>query len=416
METVIAKLQETKKASFVINTLAHSKRISLLEKISKLLLEKADVIIGENQKDLEKMDDLDPKKDRLLLSKERLEDISKSVLEVSNLPDPTGITQLEKTLSNGLKLSKISVPLGVVGVIFESRPNVTIDVAILGLFAGSAVVLRGGSDAQHSNMVLVKEVLHPALEELGLPKEAIYLMPTQREHVKTLLEAQQYIDILIPRGSQSLIDFVKENAKVPTIETGAGVCHTYVEKTADLQMAAEIVVNAKTQRPSVCNSLDTILVDKEVAKDFIEKVIVGFLPFEVEIFADKTCFDILSGLGYPFLSLACAEDFGREFLSQKCSMAAIDSFHQALEHISKHSSKHSEAIVTKDSQLAESFLSLVDAAAVYHNASTRFTDGNEFGLGAEIGISTQKLHARGPFALEKLTTEKWIVRGEGQIR
>jgi glutamate-5-semialdehyde dehydrogenase len=234
--------------------------------------------------------------------------------------------------------------------------------------------------------------------------------------VKELLEAVKYVDIIIPRGSQQLIDFVRENSKVPTIETGAGVCHTYVESTANIDTASKIVVNAKTQRPSVCNSLDTILVDKKIAAEFLPTLINGFTPFQVEIFADDIAYTILKEANYPYLQRVTPESFGMEYLSQKCSIKTVENIDEALEHIRQYSSKHSEAIVSNNPAFCERFLNEVDAAAVYTNASTRFTDGGCFGLGAEIGISTQKLHARGPFALEKLTTEKWIVRGNGQTR
>lgn len=416
MENIQKLLIETKAAAFSINNLSIEKRQAILRQMALLLREKKEIILSENKKDLDRMTDSDPKKDRLLLTEERLEEMAKSIEEVSQLPDPTGVVQLDRVLENGLKLTKISAALGVVGVIYEARPNVTIDVAALSLYAGSAVVLRGGSDAEISNEVLVKEVIHEALLRNGLKKEAVALLPVDRKFVKELLEAEDYVDIIIPRGSQNLIQFVKANAKVPIIETGAGVCHTYVENTADLQKAANIVINAKTQRPSVCNSLDTIVVDEVISSEFLPLLLNGFNEFDVEVFADEKSYSILTEVGYGNLKKASSSDFGREFLGQKCSIKTVKGLEEAIQHIATHSSKHSEAIVTEDQEKAETFLKQVDAAAVYHNASTRFTDGAVFGLGAEIGISTQKLHARGPFALEKLTTEKWIIRGEGQIR
>ncbi|MEM8899395.1 MAG: glutamate-5-semialdehyde dehydrogenase, partial [Bacteroidota bacterium] len=316
---------------------------------------------------------------------------------------------------NGLKIQKISVPLGVVGVIYEARPNVTIDVVTLCLRSGNGVVLRGGSDAYHSNLCLVG-LIHQVLQKHGLDPYAVTLLPTERTLVKELLSADQYVDILIPRGSRQLIDFVRENATIPTIETGAGVCHTYVSKHANLKNAAEIVVNAKVSRPSVCNALDTILVDRSVAGSFLPLITEGMAAHQVEIFADKEAHQILSLAGYSSLMVAEEEDFGREFLDFKCSVKVVENIEEALLHIDKFSSKHSEAIVSEEETEITLFLQTVDAAAVYANASTRFTDGEVFGLGAEIGISTQKLHARGPFALEKLVTEKWVVRGNGQIR
>ncbi|MNI26290.1 Gamma-glutamyl phosphate reductase [compost metagenome] len=259
-------------------------------------------------------------------------------------------------------------------------------------------------------------VIHRVLEANGIPTDIVQLLPVARKHVSELLEATKYVDIIIPRGSQSLIDFVRANAKVPVIETGAGVCHTYVDKTADLGIAAKIVANAKISRPSVCNSLDTVLVDKEVAPEFLAKLAPYLENASVEVFADPIAYELLAHQKFSNLVAAEEADFGREFLDLKCSIKTVNGLDEALEHIEKYSSKHSECIVSSHELTIERFLNAVDAAAVYANASTRFTDGGEFGLGAEIGISTQKLHARGPFALEKLVTEKWIVRGNGQIR
>jgi glutamate-5-semialdehyde dehydrogenase len=275
--------------------------------------------------------------------------------------------------------------------------------------------LRGGSDALYTNEALLK-VIHNILELHGIATTIVQLLPVERKHVSELLEATEYVDIIIPRGSQSLIDYVREHAKVPVIETGAGVCHTYVDRTADLDMAAKIVANAKISRPSVCNSLDTVLVDRAIAPEFLRKLKTYFEDAQVEVFADSTAYEVLQGESFSNLKHAEEEDFGREFLDLKCSIKTVGSLDEALEHIAKYSSKHSECIVSSNELHIEQFLNTVDAAAVYANASTRFTDGGEFGLGAEIGISTQKLHARGPFALEKLVTEKWIVRGNGQIR
>ncbi|MCL4150502.1 UNVERIFIED_CONTAM: hypothetical protein GTU68_011394 [Idotea baltica] len=358
-------------------------------------------ILRENKKDLDRMDDGNPKKDRLKLTKERISGLCQSLKDVAKLPDPTHQLLSEKTLDNGLQVQKISVPLGVVGIIYESRPNVTVDVAALGIRSGNGVVLRGGSDAMYSNSILVK-LIRETLSNKGIDDRAIQLLPTDREFVKEMLTADGLIDIIIPRGSQALIDFVRANATVPTIETGAGVCHTYVEASADQEKAAEIVVNAKTSRPSVCNALDTILVDESIAAEFLPKLKTGFAVF------DK--------INYPRLSAATEESFGKEYLDFQCSVKVVQGPKEALQHIRTYSSKHSEANVSENDELCEQFLRQVDAAAVYANASTRFTDGGVFGLGAEIGISTQKLHARGPFALEKLVTEKWIIRGGGQIR
>ena len=318
-------------------------------------------------------------------------------------------------MPNGLFIQKKTVPLGVVGVIYEARPNVTLDVAALCIRSGNVCVLRGGSDAFHTNVCLVN-LIQGVLREFKLDINIVQLLPVDRKYMPELLSATQYIDIIIPRGSQQLIDYVREHADVPVIETGAGVCHTYVEKTANLKKAADIVTNAKVTRPSVCNALDTVLLDQEIAENLLKLLAPKLEAFKVEIFADDLSFGILEGLKYPYLKGAHEEDFGREFLDFKCSIKTVKNTDDALQHIRKYSSKHSEAIVSEDNIVCERFLNEVDAAAVYTNASTRFTDGGVFGLGAEIGISTQKLHARGPFALEKLVTEKWFVRGEGQIR
>jgi glutamate-5-semialdehyde dehydrogenase len=415
MGSIQVQLQAAQRAKKSINALALNERQAILIGISESLLENIDNIITENKKDLDRMDPADSKYDRLLLTKERIIGLSNSVLDVANLPDPTGVTLTSKVLLNGLQIEKKSVALGVVGVIYEARPNVTIDVAALCIQSGNVCLLRGGSDAFYTNTCLVN-LIQAVLAGQGIDVHLVQLLPTDRELVYDLLTATQYVDIIIPRGSQSLIDFVRENAKVPVIETGAGVCHTYVDKTADLDKAVAIVVNAKTSRPSVCNALDTVLVDREIADAFIQKLAAPLIPFQVEVFASEELYGSFEQLRYPYLVKAQEEDFGREFLDFKCSIKTVVGLAEALEHIEKYSSKHSECIVSTDEQSINTFLQAVDAAAVYANASTRFTDGGEFGLGAEIGISTQKLHARGPFALEKLVTEKWYIRGDGQIR
>jgi len=305
------------------------------------------------------------------------------------------------------------VPLGVVGAIYESRPNVTFDIAALCLRSQNACVLKGSSDAEETNKAGV-DIIRRVLEENNIPVDAVTLLPSERETVQELFTATKYIDVLIPRGSDGLIQYVRKNSLVPVIETGAGVCHVYVEKDADLAKALNIVVNAKVSRPSVCNAADTIIVDKSVAEKFLKGLQPLFDKFKVEIFADETAYSLLNG--YTWLHKAAPEDFGREFLSLKCAIRVVNDIDEALEHIQQYSTRHSEAIVSENKENCERFLQEVDAAAVYSNASTRFTDGEEFGLGAEIGISTQKLHARGPFALEKLVTEKWVIRGEGQVR
>lgn len=414
-ESIIEQLKAAAKAKQFLQQFAPDAKKVALEAIAAALVQHEVVILQANKIDLDRMDDEDPKKDRLLLNSARLRALSDSVRQIADLADPTDQLLLRKVLPNGLEIEKITVPLGVVGVIYESRPNVTIDVAALCIQSGNVCLLRGGSDALHTNEALVN-VIHAVLDTQGIPKDIVQLLPVARKYVSELLEATKYVDIIIPRGSQSLIDFVRANAKVPVIETGAGVCHTYVDKTADLDMAAKIVANAKISRPSVCNSLDTVLVDADVAATFLMKLAPYLEQVAVEVFADPIAYRILEDQKFSNLVAAEEADFGREFLDLKCSIKTVEGLDEALEHIATYSSKHSECIVSSNELAIERFLNIVDAAAVYANASTRFTDGGEFGLGAEIGISTQKLHARGPFALEKLVTEKWIVRGNGQIR
>ncbi len=409
------QLEAARRASRRIAGATDERKKAVLHRLADLLEHHCADILTENARDAAVLSDEDPKKDRLLLNESRIRALAKSVRELSYLPDPTGRILAAYEMRPGLHLKKLSVPLGVVGVIYESRPNVTIDVAALCLRSGNACVLKGGKEADASNQMLIRMV-QQALASEGLPESGAILLPAQRELTYELLHAVRWVDVLIPRGSESLIQFVRANARVPVIETGAGVCHTYIESSADLQKATNIVVNAKVSRPAVCNALDTVLVDRALTAHFLPMLAAGLEPWKVEIYADQAAFTLLQHAKYPFLHLANETDFGREFLSLACSLAVVDGLDQALNHIENYSSRHSEAIVTTDHVCAERFLAEVDAAAVYVNASTRFTDGAEFGLGAEIGISTQKLHARGPFALEKLTTEKWIVRGDGHIR
>jgi glutamate-5-semialdehyde dehydrogenase len=415
MTSILPLLEQTHLAAASVRRLGDAEKQALLLRLADLVLEHQTEILAANQIDTDRKDDTDPKKDRLLLNPARLEGIAASIRDVAALPCPAGQILAERTLPNGILLRKIAVPLGVVGIIYESRPNVTLDVSALCLRSGNAVALRGSSDAWHSNEALVK-VIHQALREFDVPEAAVTLLPTDRALVQELLTATRYVDMIIPRGSESLIQFVRQHSLVPTIETGAGVCHTYVQEKADLKKALGIVVNAKVSRPSVCNALDTILLDEAIAPEFLTMLAPELLRWNVEVFADSTSFPILQKAGYPHLQTAQAEDFGREFLDFKCSVRVVPNVDAALEHIRLFSSRHSEAIVSEDADICQFFMETVDAAAVYANASTRFTDGGEFGLGAEIGISTQKLHARGPFALEKLVTEKWMAYGNGQVR
>lgn len=415
MTPITPLLQATQQAAAAVRRLSPAEKTDLLNRLADVLAVHSADIVAENQKDLDRMSTADPKYDRLKLTESRVADLSKSLREVAVLPDPAGEVILERTIEQGLKLKKIAVPLGVVGVIYEARPNVTVDVASLCLRSGNACVLKGGKEADFSNRYLIS-LIQGVLVEFGVPKAAVTLLPPDRAVVNELLTATRYVDIIIPRGSESLIQFVRKNSLVPTIETGAGVCHAYVEQTADLDKAAAIVVNARVSRPSVCNSLDCVLVDEAIAGRFLPMLTADFNKWNVEVFADEPSYAIFSNAGYTNLQHAQPEDFGREFLDYKCAVKVVADLDEALSHIQAYSSRHSEAVLSQNQSLIDQFLREVDAAAVYANASTRFTDGGVFGLGAEIGISTQKLHARGPFALEKLVTEKWIVVGDGQVR
>lgn len=369
-------------------------------------------ILEANRLDLSKINPKDPKYDRLLLTEERILAILEEVNQVKNLPSLLGHELEKRVLDNGLELRKISVPLGVLGVIYESRPNVTFDVFCLALKSGNALILKGGSDADHSNKAIMK-VIHQALEKNGIPIHAYLLLPPDRKATQALLEAVGYIDVIIPRGSQGLIDFVRSNSKVPVIETGAGIVHTYFDESADLEKGKAIILNAKTRRPSVCNSLDCLIIHKSRLNE-LSQLVAPILEKDVHIFADEKAFQYLPS--HPLIKPAEAGHFGTEFLSLKMAIKTAGNMDQALEHIAQYSSRHSEAIISESPENIERFLKEVDAAAVYANASTAFTDGNQFGLGAEIGISTQKLHARGPMAMKELTSYKWVVRGNGQIR
>jgi glutamate-5-semialdehyde dehydrogenase len=390
--------------------------------VNKVLLDLAnaitfqsDYLLAENQKDLDQMDISDPKYDRLKLTPERIENISKEIEIVAGLESPLGKVLSQKTMPNGLDISKITVPLGVVGIIYEARPNVTFDVFTLCFKAGNVCVLKGGSDADNSNRAIIS-IIHQVLLKHKIDINLATLLPADRKASDALLDAVGYVNVLIPRGSRSLIDHVRNNSKVPVIETGAGIVHTYFDESGDLEKASQIVLNAKTRRVSVCNALDCLIIHHTRLNDLVQ-LIKPLAEKQVELFADESAYLVLDGY-YPanMLKRAQSEHFGMEFLSMKMAIRTVDSFEKALEHIATYSSKHSEAIISENSERVEIFLNRVDAAAVYVNASTAFTDGAQFGLGAEIGISTQKLHARGPMGLEELTSYKWIVKGEGQTR
>jgi glutamate-5-semialdehyde dehydrogenase len=392
------------------------------ETIRHILLQVADaaeahaaLILTENQKDLDRMDPNDPKYDRLKLTDPRIQGIASDMRAVADLPSPLGRVLSETVRPNGLRLSKISVAFGVIGIIYESRPNVSFDVFALCLKSGNACLLKGSKDAQYSNECIV-ELIQEVLRRHGVDPAACTLLPADREATTELLNARNYVDLIIPRGSAGLIDFVRNNARIPVIETGAGVCHTYVDAAADLAKATAIVHNAKTRRVSVCNALDCLLLH-ETLLPHLPALCAPLAESNVTLYADAKSFAFLMG-HYPahLLQKATPDHFGTEFLDYKMAIKTVESTAEALEHIAQYSSQHSECIVTENAETASRFERAVDAACVYTNVSTAFTDGAQFGLGAEIGISTQKLHARGPMALEELTTYKWLIHGEGQVR
>lgn len=413
MNKVENQVFKTHEAALSLRNQKDSQLKKLLKAIAIGIEANTSSILKANRKDMARQDPTNPKNDRLLLNEERIHQIVVSIRNISRLPNPSGRVLESRTLPNGLGLEKWAVPLGVVGVIYESRPNVTFDIAALCLRSQNACILKGSSDADHTNkasMALIRKIM----KEQGLNPNCITLLPSNRETVQELFSATKYIDVLIPRGSDSLIQYVRKNSLVPVIETGAGVCHVYVEKQAAMAKALSIVVNAKVSRPSVCNAMDTLLIDEAIAAAFLKRLQPLFARHKVLLLAEKKAYSLLQG--YPYLQKATAADFGREFLSLTCAVKIVKNMDGALMHIRRYSTKHSEAIISENKKQANLFLRQVDAAAVYVNASTRFTDGEAFGLGAEMGISTQKLHARGPFALEKLVTEKWVIKGNGQIR
>ena len=405
---------KAKEASRFLMT-AGSKKDEALNAIAKALRENADKIIKANDIDIENGKKAGLTKsllDRLKLTEERINGMADGVSEVASLADPVGRVLDGRTLKNGLQIEKVTVPMGVIGIIFEARPNVTSDAAALCLKAGSAVILRGGKEAINSNKAIA-EIMRDAIENAGLPRDCVSLVEdTTRQSATELMQLSDYLDVLIPRGGAGLIKSVVENAKVPVIETGVGNCHVYVDKSADVDMAKSIIFNAKTSRPSVCNAIETVLVHKDIAEKALPEIKAELDKMNVEI---RGCGRTRAILGDSVVP-ATENDYAIEFLDYILAVKVVDSLDDALAHIAKYSTGHSESIITSDYESANKFTSCVDSAAVYVNASTRFTDGGEFGLGAEIGISTQKLHARGPMGLNELTSSKFIIRGNGQIR
>ena len=388
---------------------------AILVRIAEVLRENTGKILEENQKDI-----ADAKKngitetmiDRLRLTEERIEGIADACLQLVNLEDPVGEVLEGSVRPNGMRITKVRVPLGVAGIIYESRPNVTVDAAALCIKSGNAAILRGGKEAVHSNTVLMR-LMQQALEECGFAGETVQLVEDASREVATeMMRANEYIDVLIPRGGAGLIQAIVKNATVPVIETGTGNCHLYVDETADISMAVSIADNGKTQRPSVCNALETCLVHSSIAEKFLPELAKAFEAHQVEIRGCERTREILGESVVP----ATEEDYATEFLDYIMSIKVVNSIDEAIEHIRKYSTGHSECIVTRDYNHAEQFQKEVDSACVYVNCSTRFTDGGEFGLGAEIGISTQKLHVRGPMGLKELTTQKYLINGTGQIR
>lgn len=415
IEKITKQLKATKKTSYDLRFIDEEKRNQILLELAKLLRDSVNKIIDENKKDLELISKEDPKYDRLLLSKERIEAIASDVETVASLPHSKTTILEQKKLPNGLIIQKVSVPLGVIAIIYESRPNVTIDAFTLCFKTGNACVLKGGKEAHHTNLFLVS-LIHQVLRNHNLDESSVYFLPLAREATHILLTAIHIVDVCIPRGSQSLINFVREHAKIPFIETGAGIVHIYFDRSGDIEKGRLIIDNAKTRRVSVCNALDTLVIHEARLID-LPLIVESLASKNVEIFADKMSYQAIKSF-YPnqLLHQATPDDFGREFLSYKMAIKTVDSIEKAVNHIMKYSSGHSEAIIAEDQTTISYFLDHIDAAAVYVNASTAFTDGGQFGMGAEIGISTQKLHARGPMSLEALTSYKWIVFGEGHIR
>ncbi|WP_394232414.1 glutamate-5-semialdehyde dehydrogenase [Niallia oryzisoli] len=414
MSEVVEKGRAAKKASFQLNGKTTTEKNEALARIAEQLLMDQEEILAENAKDLEngKQKGLSASVlDRIMLNEKRIKDMSEAIHQLINLQDPVGETLETIQKENGLIIESKRVPIGVIGMIYEARPNVTVDAATLALKTGNAIILRGSSSACYSNQVLTKSI-HRALAKTNLPIEAVQSIEnTNRESAQELFHLNDYLDVLIPRGGKNLIDTVVRESSVPVIETGAGNCHLFIDESAKAEMAVTIAINGKTQRPSVCNAIESILVHESWFNQYGEQLAAALIEKGVEIIGDeKVCQKI------PSAKRATEEDWYTEYLSLTVCIKAVSNVEEAIDHINKYGTRHSEAIITENQNHADQFLTSVDAAAVYHNASTRFTDGFEFGFGAEIGISTQKLHARGPMGLKALTSNKYFIRGEGQVR
>ncbi|HEY86233.1 MAG TPA: glutamate-5-semialdehyde dehydrogenase [Chloroflexi bacterium] len=409
--------KQAKAATRQLMKLASDQKNQALKFIAETIMEREPNILAANDRDLEageKMGLSESLLDRLKLSPQRLEGIANDVLKVAQLPDPVGEEFESRVLGNGLRISKRRIPIGVIGVIYESRPNVTVDIAALSLKSGNAAILRGGKEALHTNRAFAKAVMDGCVQA-GLPEHTMQLIQsTDRSLVKEMLQANQYIDMIIPRGGPALQKFAIDNATMPVITGGVGICHIYVDAKADPDKVSPIVVNAKVQRPSVCNAMDTLLVHQSVAKFILPQVARALAEYQVELRCEPRAYKILRG--FPDAIEAGVDDFDTEFLSLKAAVKVVDNLDETLDHIYEHSTKHSEAIITEDYSAAMRFVNELDSSAVFVNASTRFNDGGQFGMGAEVAISTQRLHARGPMGLYELTTYKWVVLGNGQIR
>ncbi len=404
-----------KTASRKIALLSDNKRNEVLRAVADAIITSQESLLQANAKDLERMSPENPLYDRLQLTAKRLESIASDIRNVSTLPSPLEHVSKERTLPNGLRLHRVSVPFGVIGIIYEARPNVTFDVFSLCFKSGNACVLKGGRDADFSNQAAIS-LIHDVLKQHDIPTDAVALLPATHEAAMQLLNARGYVDLCIPRGGRKLIDFVRDTARIPVIETGAGVVNTYFDKDGDTEMGKRIINNAKTRRVSVCNALDCLLIHKDRLSDLPE-LCQPLAESHVIIYADEPAYKSLKG-HYPIELLQHATDdsFGTEFMDYKMAIRTVSSVEEALQHIDLYGSGHSECIITNSESTARAFQNQVDAACVYWNAPTSFTDGAQFGLGAEIGISTQKLGARGPMALEEITTYKWLIEGDGQIR
>jgi glutamate-5-semialdehyde dehydrogenase len=405
--------ERVKRASKSLALLSDEQRNSILNAVADAIVNNQERILKANAQDLAKMEKSNPLYDRLQLTESRLEGIAADMRNVATLPTPLGHITKQKTLPNGLRLCRISVPFGVIGMIYEARPNVTFDVFSLCFKSGNACVLKGGKDADCSNREEFA-LIHEILEHYGVSKDVVALLPATHEATGEMLNAVGYVDLCIPRGGRKLIDFVRDTARIPVIETGAGVVNTYFDKDGDLEMGKAIINNAKTRRVSVCNALDCLLVHTDRLHD-LEEIVAPMAGKNVIIYADEQAYAAIEGK-YPYLEHATAESFGTEFMDYKLAIKTVANLEEALDHIDQNGSGHSESIITMNEQTARQFQAHVDAACVYWNAPTSFTDGAQFGLGAEIGISTQKLGPRGPMALEEITTYKWLIEGEGQVR